>query len=325
MKILFVFTGGTIGSTLSSSVISVDNNKSYKLLDEYDKKFGLDFEYDCVTPYLALSENNSGKHISLLCSCVKNNLEKGYDGIIVTHGTDTLQYSAIALGYTLNANIPVCVVSSSYPIEDEKSNALFNLHAGIQTIKNRLGSGVFVPFKNTKDNRIKLHRATRLLSSISFSDEVKSKDDCIYGYFTHTFDFVKNQDFNSAQQNLSPFSPCLSSISSVVFLHAYPGMQYPSLNKNTKFILISSYHSGTIDTQSENAINFYKTAKENGVKVFVCGVNNGNEYESATLFSTLSITPIYHLSPLACYIKLWLITTQNKNEDLLLLPIGEDL
>lgn len=325
MKILFVFTGGTIGSSLSSSVIRIDKNKSYKLIDAYEKKFGIDFDYDCICPYLSLSENNTGEHISLLCSCVKDNLDKGYDGIIVTHGTDTLQYSAIALSYTLNCNIPVCVVSSSYPLENEKSNALINLHAGILTIKNKLGNGVFVPFKNTKDEKVKLHRATRLISSISFSDEVKSRDDSEYGYFDKDFTFVKNKDFVSKEQAISPFNPYLTAVSQVVFLHAYPGMQYPLLSEKIKYVLISAYHSGTIDTQSENAKTFYKNAKENGIKVFVCGVKDGDKYESATVFSALSITPIFHLSPLACFVKLWLIASQNKSEDLLFLPLGQDL
>ena len=325
MKILFVFTGGTIGSTLSSSVISIDKNKSYKLIDAYEKKFGIDFDYDCISPYLTLSENNTGEHISLLCSCVKDNLDKGYNGIIVLHGTDTLQYSAIALSYTLNCNIPVCVVSSSYPLENEKSNALINLHAGILTIKNSLGNGVFVPFKNTKDNCVKLHRATRLLCSISFSDEVKSIDDSEYGYFDKDFTFIKNKDFVSKEQGLSPFNPYLTAVSQVLFLSAYPGMQYPILTNDIKFVLISAYHSGTIDTQSENAKTFYENAKENGIKVFVSGVKDGDKYESATVFSALSITPIFHLSPLACFVKLWLIASQNKNENLLFLPLSQDL
>ena len=102
-------------------------------------------------------------------------------------------------------------------------------------------------------------------------------------------------------------------------------MQYPILTNDIKFVLISAYHSGTIDTQSENAKTFYKNAKEKGIKVFVSGVKNGDKYESATQFSALSITPIFHLSPLACFVKLWLIASQNKSEDLLLLPLGQDL
>ena len=325
MKILFVFTGGTIGSTLNGSVMSVDNSKSYKILDAYDKKFAIDFEYECACPYLELSENNTGDNLSLLCSCICENANKGYDGIIVTHGTDTLQYSASAIAYTLtNPLLPVCVVSASYPIEHAKTNALDNLHSAILVIKNKLGKGVFVPFRNTKDKIIKLHKATRLLPSIPYSDEVKSVDNREYGYFTSDFTFIKNNNFTAQNSESSPFAPLFSSRSSVLLLHAYPGMNYPVLTENIKYVLLLPYHSGTVDTKSKSAIEFYNTAKSKDIKVFISGVKQGDEYESATLFSSLSITPIFDLSPISAFIKLWLIASQNKSEDLLFLPLGED-
>ena len=58
MRILFVFTGGTIGSTLSGDIISTDEGKSYRIIEAYRERFGIDFEYDMLEPYTALSENN---------------------------------------------------------------------------------------------------------------------------------------------------------------------------------------------------------------------------------------------------------------------------
>ena len=312
MKILFVFTGGTIGSTLNGSVMSVDNNKSYKILDAYDKKFGIDFDYDCVCPYLELSENNTGDNLTLLCSCINENANKGYDGIIVTHGTDTLQYSANAISYTLNnPTLPVCVVSASYPIEHEKTNALTNLHSAVMIIKNNLGKGVLVPFKNTKDTETKVHRATHLLSAVSFSDELKSMEDMEYGSFSPTFEFRKNPSFCETEDK-EKFLPTFTTVSPVLFLHAHPAMQYPILTEKVQYVLISSYHSGTVDTKSANAKAFYNEAKEKGIPVYIAGVKKGDVYESATCFSALSLLPLFDLSPIAAYIKLWLSATQNK-------------
>jgi len=95
MKILFIFTGGTIGSTLKDgNVIATDEKKSYKIIEAYGKKYTIDFEYDVCEPYTELSENNTGEHIRMLSTCIRSKLDCGYDGIIITHGTDTLQYSA---------------------------------------------------------------------------------------------------------------------------------------------------------------------------------------------------------------------------------------
>ena len=74
MKLLFIFTGGTIGSTLSGDVMYADREKSYKLLHAYDARHPIDFAYDTVSPYLALSENNTGNELRLLTACVRENL-----------------------------------------------------------------------------------------------------------------------------------------------------------------------------------------------------------------------------------------------------------
>ena len=59
MKILFVFTGGTIGSTLTrDNVIATDSEKAYKIIKAYAKQYKLDFDYDIVEPYTELSENS---------------------------------------------------------------------------------------------------------------------------------------------------------------------------------------------------------------------------------------------------------------------------
>ena len=56
MKILFVFTGGTIGSTLSfSGIIAPEAKKSYKIIKAYSDKYTLDFDYDLIEPYTELS------------------------------------------------------------------------------------------------------------------------------------------------------------------------------------------------------------------------------------------------------------------------------
>ena len=119
-KFLFVFTGGTIGSTVKGEYISTDVKKPYILIEGYKERYGELGAYDTLTPYTILSENLNGKHMTALIKTVKDNLNGGYEGIIVTHGTDTLAYSASALSYALgNCKVPVCLVSANYPLENK--------------------------------------------------------------------------------------------------------------------------------------------------------------------------------------------------------------
>ena len=168
MKLLFIFSGGTIGSTMQGGTISVDAEKPYLLCRQYEAQYPVDFTYDTLSPFSELSENFSGTHISTLLETVTAHLNDGYDGIIVTHGTDTLNYSAAALGYALgNRTLPVCLVSANYPIENPQSNALANLHAAICLIRSRTAHGVFVPYRNGDAPTVQIHRATRLSASLS--------------------------------------------------------------------------------------------------------------------------------------------------------------
>lgn len=312
MKILFVFTGGTIGSTLGDdNVISTDPAKKYGIIRAYADKYTLDFDYDTADPYSELSENNTGAHIRMLSRCVKDNLCKDYDGIVVTHGTDTLQYSAVALGYALGCgSIPVCLVSANRPIEHELSNALDNLHAAICFIKTRAGRGVFVPYRNDNSDKVCVHRATRLLGAKAFSDEVSSVFEGIYGYFDEEFNFVKNDGYSESADDIEPFE--LSALGersdSILVLFSYPGMVYPRLDKGVKYILLNSYHSGTVDTFSREAREFFDEAKERGICVYVTGVTGGPKYESASVFSELGIVPLKNISPVAAYVKLWILS-----------------
>ena len=112
----------------------------------------------------------------------------------------------------------------------------------------------------------------------------------------------------------------------ILRVNPYPGMVYPELRDGLKYILLGTYHSGTIDTRSQMAREYFARARERGIKAYVTGVADGPEYESASLFESLGITPIKNISPIAAYIKLWLLS--NEAGDVtkkLTLSLGGDL
>ena len=326
MKILFVFTGGTIGSAYNGDIISLNAKMPYALIDEYSKKYPIDFDFDVISPYSVLSENNTGLEISSLINTIAR--ANGFDGIVIAHGTDTLQYTAAALGYFFgNSCKPICVVSSNYPISDVRANGIYNLHSAISLIKLKSEKGVFVAYKNSDDNKTVLHRASRLLAHDAFSDLLRSARGAYYGFFDESGDFVKNTEFTEKPDTIS--APVMKEFSAmaerILLISSHVGMTYPSLD-GIKYVLIDSYHSGTVDTASEQARRFYFSARERGISVFLAGAYGGAQYQSVKEFDSLSIIPIPNIAPIALYVKLWLYSQNGiVDKELLLSSRGGDI
>ncbi len=325
-KILFVFTGGTIGSTVKGNYISTDSNKPYLLIKGYEERYGEINNYDTLSPYTVLSENMNEEYLSKLLFAIHNNIGK-YDGIIVTHGTDTLAYSSAILGYAFGkCKIPVCLVSANYPLEDNRSNGYVNLYGAIRFIENVGKGGVWVSYKN-KSEKLMIHNGVKLISHIPFSDNILSVKNMYYGAFSDDGNFEINENYSDSQDEINPMFSDFNAdenelceklkkgFFSVLRIVPYPGMIYPQLPENVKYILHESYHSGTIDIASPRARDFYNTAKNSGVKIFLTGVEKRIAYESTKSFNEMEIIPIFDVSPLGALAKLQLISSFERNAE----------
>ena len=105
-------------------------------------------------------------------------------------------------------------------------------------------------------------------------------------------------------------------------ISATVGMQYPEITENVKAVLLEGFHSGTLNTDGKALNDFCKKAKELNLPVFLTGACKGFYYESKLKFDELNIKVLPPASPIAMYIKLWLLP---KSEfDKAFLPCAED-
>ncbi len=305
MKILVVFTGGTIGSTNINGVIAPDSSCSYTLLDMYDKAFG-GVSFTAISPYTILSENLCGENLNSLYDCICSQNTAEFDGIIVTHGTDTLQYTSAFLGFAFaNSSIPIVVVSANYPLADERSNGLCNFAAAVDFIRTEGIGGVFVSYKN-KGEPPKIHRAEKLLEHAAYSDEVQSVFNDFYGEIIDN-KFVKNSVYRGDGDLPELKHPIRLSVrSGVLRIVPYVSMIYPKLTEQTKAVLLESYHSGTLNTDSNELAAFCREAEMMNIPVFLTGAEEGFFYESKLKFDRLKIRILPPMAPIAAYMLLWI-------------------
>lgn len=327
MKILVVFTGGTIGSSVNGEIISPDTQKKSLLIKLYNEKRKHNIEFKTVEPYYTLSENNTGLTVTKLISAVCDEIQNNYSGIIVAHGTDTLQYSAAALSYALGSRcIPVMLVSSNYVLNDSRANGPDNFAAAVDFIKGGYGKGVFVPYRNS-DGKVYVHRASRLLQHNEFSDDIFSIKNHYFGsYIGDTF--IKNPHFKAEKDAVLPFSKAeLSEFSKQIkVIQAYAGCDYPAVDENIRAVLIKAYHSGTICTDNSSFKYFAETCRQKKIPCYICGAENRDVYESAKMFAEYGFTVLPPASFISQYVKLWMALSVNIDfESIYRKSLGEDI
>ena len=115
-KILMISTGGTIASTPSDDGLTptVSGGEMVKLIPELEGLCEI-----TVCDLLNLdSSNMQPEYWVAMASACYTALSTGFDGVVITHGTDTMAYSAAALSFMLmNLNKPVVLTGSQIPIE----------------------------------------------------------------------------------------------------------------------------------------------------------------------------------------------------------------
>jgi len=150
-KILFLLHGGTI-----SQIQQKDENGENYLAPAEDPKdfinacagvinrFENDLEVVCEFVTAKDSTNVQPQDWTRLASRIKKaQNQEDYDGVIITHGTDTLAYTASALAFSLHGSnpngsslrIPVCVTGSQKSIYAQATDAYHNLYYAFKTIK----------------------------------------------------------------------------------------------------------------------------------------------------------------------------------------------
>ena len=184
-KILVVFTGGTIGSRTQGRIINVDRQQSHALLTQYVQKYGETANFLPVQPLQLLSENITYSTWNTLCAYLFSIDLQAFDGVIITHGSDTLSYTAALVSFLLrHTPVPVILTAADRPLEDEKSNGLENFKAAVDFITNAGLKGVFVSYRDKQEKQA-MYLASRLCQADPYLDVFTPFGGAPFGYIEH--------------------------------------------------------------------------------------------------------------------------------------------
>lgn len=111
-----------------------------------------------------LSEDIGPSHWVTLAEEVKRAFEEGTRGVVVTHGTDTLAYTASALAFQLrDLPGPVVLVGAQRSIDRPSSDGVTNLLRAVRVARESdLGEVIVLLHAGPSDDRFAIHRGTRV-------------------------------------------------------------------------------------------------------------------------------------------------------------------
>lgn len=143
-KILMIATGGTIASVQTD--VGLAPGLSAEDLLTAAPRISKWCEVEVVQPFNIDSTNITVAHWQQLVKVLEDNYEK-YDGFVISHGTDTLAYTASALYYMVQgAKKPIVLTGSQLPMRYPETDAIRNLEDAFLYASDDDSMGICVVF-----------------------------------------------------------------------------------------------------------------------------------------------------------------------------------
>jgi L-asparaginase/Glu-tRNA(Gln) amidotransferase subunit D len=320
-QILLVFTGGTIGSTATDGTIGTASIAPFKLLQLFEQHYQNHkaIHFDTLQPIQILSENLAPAAWEKIITAIESAQPDKYDGIIITHGTDTLAYTAAAMSFYFNpSRIPILLVSSDYPLDNPNGNGMANFMCAVEFIQQHIATGVFVPYRNA-GQAMQVHLGSRLTCSLQLSGDFYSVQNNSYMQFDGRHFTSANalaiEARKSAQQvaaiDRNSLKPQFSD--RILMIKPYPGLDYSNIKLDgVDAVLHDLYHSGTACTtlqwgNKHSLLDFVKCCGDLGITVYLApAIKSENAYQSTRELIEHGAVMIWNTSIEAAYVKLML-------------------
>ena len=143
MKILLITTGGTIAAVPTSEGLAPDAHGG--ALPAVLDMLGGCHEIRHIPLFSIDSANMQPEEWREIARCVYENAA-GHDGVVITHGTDTMAYTASALTFMLQGlKLPVVLTGSQLPASHPLTDAVENLRLAFAMAATG-AAGVFIAF-----------------------------------------------------------------------------------------------------------------------------------------------------------------------------------
>ncbi|MBI5475142.1 MAG: Glu-tRNA(Gln) amidotransferase subunit GatD [Ignavibacteriales bacterium] len=330
-------TGGTIASRLdyrTGAVIpAFSPGELYGSVPELADICNLETE----KLYGVFSENMGPEQWRGTAEAIGREIEKGVQGIVIGHGTDTMHHTAAILSFMVqNSPVPIVMVGSQRSSDRPSSDAALNLQHSVKTAaESDIAEVMVCMFGPTSDTYGLLHRGTRVRKMhSSYRSTFRTIGDIpIAMVSTEKITPIRN-DYKKRRNDKNVIvNTAFEEKVSIVYY--YPNMKpdiIDSLIDNDyKGIVIAGTGLGHVNKPLYPAL---KRAKEKGIAVYMTvqtlwGYVQMYVYDTGRDMMELGVIPGANMLPEVGYMKLgWALGQTNdleKVRDIMMTPIAGEI
>jgi glutamyl-tRNA(Gln) amidotransferase subunit D len=336
-RVKLLGTGGTIASRLdyrTGAVIpAFSPGELYGSVPELADICNLETE----KLYGVFSENMGPEQWIGLAEAIGKEIEKGVQGIVIGHGTDTMHHTSAILSFMVqDSPVPIVMVGSQRSSDRPSSDAAFNLIHSVTTAAiSDIAEVMVCMFGPTSDLYGLLHRGTRVRKMhSSYRSTFRTIGDIPIATVSREKvtplreDYKRRRNDNNVKVN-AVFDD------RVAIVYYYPNMKPDMIDslveKGYKGIVIAGTGLGHVNKPLYPAL---KRAQEKGVAVYMTvqtlwGYVQMYVYDTGRDMMELGVIPAANMLPEVAYVKLgWALGQTDdlaKVKEIMLTPIAGEI
>ncbi|MCC6015512.1 MAG: Glu-tRNA(Gln) amidotransferase subunit GatD [Desulfurococcaceae archaeon] len=315
--------GGTIASKVEYETGAVKPAMTPEELMELIPELRGLASYDVEVLFNILSEDMTPRHWEIMARNVLKAINGGVNGVVITHGTDTMSYSAAAIAFALrNLPMPIAFVGAQRSSDRPSTDAALNLLAAVvTTLKAPFGESVVVMHSTPSDIETYIHRGVKVRKlHSSRRDAFQSVNDLPLA----SVDLLSLK-INMINDRFLPRRKPEELIAKIDFddrvaiIKAYPGIQSEIID----YLVDKKFHGIVIEGTGLGHIGSYtieslKRAIEEGIAVVmttqtIFGRVNMNVYTTGRKLLEIGVIPGEDMLTETAYVKLSWVLAQTKD------------
>jgi len=314
-------TGGTIASYVDYRTGAVHPALSADDLVSAVPEMAEICNIDAKVLFSIFSENMRVENWQAIAAAVADRLDKGDEGCIIPHGTDTMGYTSAALSFMLeDLPRPVVLVGAQRSSDRPSSDAYTNLLASARFCVESDAAEVFVLMHQTpSDTMAAVHRGTRVRKMhASRRDAFESVNASPVARMAFEGELTMLAPHKKKHAGKVVLKPDMEP--SVGLLFFYPGMSHSIFEQvmlKHRGMVIAGTGLGHV---SADMVHSIKAAVKQGIKVVMTsqclwGRVNLNVYDTGRDLLTAGVIPGEDMLPETAYIKLMWVLANSRNDE----------